>query len=390
MYWCLSAVVLLTSFINPLSHKGKLLQQEPIITAAAERTEVYSTVIVPEDSVYFGQLTVTGDAVISGEVDGSVVLSEGLLTVNGKVEYDAVVMGCCYVISGEVGRDMIILGSEGLISGTIQGDAIMVGGILQLDSTAVIEGNLIMVGGELIRDSEAVIKGELQTIGLGFVGKALGDLFARKGIARGLPPGQSLASRLAILVAILRLIIILVVFGLGMLLQWALGRWHRQGEMIMERAIWKAVLTGVIYRVAVAGILLILAVSIVGLVLLPIGLLIWVFVALVAVSQASLWLGGKLARLFRIRTRSRIVLYCLGFGVIYLFSILSGVLVMCGAWSSLATRILRGVGFIIVYAAMTIGRGGVVYNLLFRRDVRRMQREQRLEQEMDEQEMDET
>jgi hypothetical protein len=69
-------------------------------------------------------------------------------------------------------------------------------------------------------------------------------------------------------------------------------------------------------------------------------------------------------------TESRIGLYSLGFAAVYLFSIVSGVLSLFGQTTSLSARITYIIGFLVVFAAMTIGRGAIIYTLIFSKEAR--------------------
>lgn len=337
-----------------------------------------SRVHVPIDSVYPYDITITGDATIEGAVEGDIVVSEGTLTLSGSTEGDVVLLSGDLAISGGVEGDLVAIGGEGTVSGTIEGDAVFIGGILKLDSTAVIEGDLTVISGELKRDPQAVVKGEETEVSLGPLGKILTRVLSRRappGRVEIGKPARTFASGVRLITSFVRLVWIAVLYLLGLFMLVALPRWQRRSEVAVERTIWKTVLTGVVYRLAVGGIFVILVVSIIGWLLLPVAILGWAFVALMGIPQASLWIGRLVKKWLRLSTKSRIGLYSIGFVAIYLISIISSLLAMFGQGIGLAVRITYAIGFLIVYAVMTIGRGSIIYTLIFPREVRALEKQ---------------
>ncbi|MCK4232125.1 hypothetical protein KAX21_04175, partial [candidate division WOR-3 bacterium] len=200
-------------------------------------------------------------------------------------------------------------------------------------------------------------------------------------LSRRVPPGRveagkpvhAFASGIVFIASFARLILIAVLYLLGLLMLVVLPRWQRRSGLVIERTVWKAVLTGVIYRLAVGGIFAILAISIIGWLLVPLAVLGWAFIALMGIPQAFLWVGRWIKKWLRFSFESRIGLYSLGFVAIYLVSIVSSILAISGQGIGLAVRITCVIGFLIIFAAMTVGRGGIIYTLIFPREVRALE-----------------
>jgi cytoskeletal protein CcmA (bactofilin family) len=341
--------------------------------------ETESSIYIPPDSVHPDDISFSnGDVVIEGALEGDIVVSEGPFALSGSTEGDVVLLGGEFAISGTVEGDLVAVGGEGRVSGTIDGDVVLIGGTLKLDSTAVIEGNLTAISGELEKDPQAVVKGEETEVSLGPLGKLLVRVLSRRappgkmGIEK---PARTFASGVRIVASSARLIWIAVLYLLGLLMLVALPRWQRRSQIAVERAIWKTVLTGVVYRLAVGGIFVILIVSIIGWLLLPVAMLGYAFVALMGIPQASLWIGRLVKKWLRLSTKSRIGLYSIGFVAIYLISIISCILAIFGQGIGLAVRITYVIGFLILFAVMTIGRGGIIYTLIFPREVRALEKQ---------------
>jgi cytoskeletal protein CcmA (bactofilin family) len=357
------------------------------LIAAPFRTEVESSVessedstsiqvSIASDSVHPSDIVITGDATIEGTVEGDIVISEGMLTLEGSTEGDVVLIGANFSISGNIKGDLVAIGGEGAISGNIEGDAVFISGVLTLDSTAVIEGDLTVVSVEFERDPAAAVKGDETEVSLGPLGKILVKVLSRR-----VPPGEietgkpapAFASGIVFIASFARLIFIAVLYLLGLLMLVVLPRWQRRSELVIERTVWKAVLTGVIYRLAVGGIFAILAISIIGWLLVPLAVLGWAFIALMGIPQAFLWVGRWIKKWLRFSFESRIGLYSLGFVAIYLVSIVSSILAIFGQGIGLAVRITCVIGFLIIFAAMTVGRGGIIYTLIFPREARALE-----------------
>ena len=336
-----------------------------------------TSIHIPLDSVYPEDIVFTGDVTIEGAVEGDMVVSEGTLRLSGSTEGDVVLIGGDLAISGSVKGDLVAIGGEGVVSGHIEGDAVFIGGALELDSTAVIEGNLVVVSGELKRDPAAVVKGDETELSLGPLGKLLADVLSRR-----VPPGEieagkpapAFASGIVFIASFARLILIAVLYLLGLLMLVALPRWQRRSELAVEHVIWKTVLTGVVYRLAVGGIFAILVISIIGWLLLPLAVLGWAFIALMGIPQASLWVGRWIKKWLRFSFESRIGLYSLGFITIYILSILSAVLSLLLRGTSLPARVVHVIGFLLIFGVMTVGRGSIIYTLIFPREVRALEK----------------
>ena len=344
-----------------------------------------TSIHIPLDSVYPEDIVFTGDVTIEGAVEGDMVVSEGTLRLSGSTQGDVVLIGGDLAISGSVKGDLVAIGGEGTVSGTIQGDAVFIGGILKLDSTAVIEGDLTVISGEVERDHQAVVKGEETEVSLEPLGKILTRVLSRRappGRVEIGKPARTFATGIRLIASSARLVWIAVLYLLGLLMLVALPRWQRRSEIAVERTIWKTVLTGVVYRLAVGGIFVILIVSIIGWLLLPVAMLGYAFVALMGIPQASLWIGRLVKKWLRLPIKSRIGLYSIGFVAIYLVSIISSLLAIFGQGIGLAVRITYVIGFLILFAVMTIGRGGIIYTLIFPREVRAL--EKQLNQETNE------
>ncbi len=358
-----------------------------ILIASPPEAEIDISLDVPEDttstqlsiasdSVHPSDIVITGNATIEGTVEGDIVISEGTLTLEGSTEGDVVLIGANFFISGNIKGDLVAIGGEGAISGNIEGDAVFISGVLTLDSTAVIEGDLTVVSVELEKHPAAAVKGDETEVSLGPLGKLLAGVLSRRvppGRVEAGKPAHAFASGIVFIASFARLIFIAVLYLLGLLMLVVLPRWQRRSGLVIERTVWKAVLTGVIYRLAVGGIFAILAISIIGWLLVPLAVLGWAFIALMGIPQASLWVGGWIKKWLRFSFESRIGLYSLGFVAIYLVSIVSSILAISGQGIGLAVRITCVIGFLIIFAVMTVGRGGIIYTLIFPREVRALE-----------------
>ncbi len=340
-----------------------------------ERKElIEGPLTIPRDSLFSHDLNAKGDAVIDGTVEGDVALKEGMLTINGKVTRDAVVVRGSFLVTGEVGASFVALGSDGVIKGHIDEDLVVLGGLVQLDSLAVVEGDVVVIMGELVRQPGSVVKGEINKMNAGPLNGLLKQLVSRflgpDGIRVRLERSKPYRF---FLLGLSRIISIAFLYLLGLLSLVIFRRWQRRSELLVDRNPWKMLLAGVILKFALAAAFVVLVISLVGLAFVPFAVLGMIFVWWLAVPQASLWAGKRLKKLFKMKSASKIGLYSLGFLGIYSLFIFSALLLLLGRWANVPSRVFYVLGVLLIFAAMTLGRGSIVYAMFFPKEARSLE-----------------
>lgn len=329
---------------------------------------------IPPDSLFQNDINARGDVTIDGTVEGDVALKEGMLTVTGKITRDAVVVRGSFLVTGEIGASFVALGSDGVVRGHIDEDLVVLGGLVQLDSTAVIEGDLVLIIGEVVRQPGSVVKGEVNIMNGGPLNGWLKQLISRflgpDGIRVRLERNKPYRF---FLTGLSRIICIALLYLLGLLSLVIFKRWQRRSELLTDRNPWKMLLAGVILKFALAAAYVVLVISLVGLVFVPFALLGMFFVWWLAVPQASLWAGKRLKKLFKMKKTSNIGLYSLGFLGIYSLFILSALLLLLGRWANVPSRVFYVLGILLIFAAMTLGRGSIIYAMFFSKEARSLE-----------------
>jgi uncharacterized RDD family membrane protein YckC len=104
-----------------------------------------------------------------GETVQSVVVFGGSVTVHGKVRQDVVVFGGGVDVDGEIGGDLVIFGSGANVqsNSTVKGDAVAFGGGITVETNATIHGDAVTFGGTVDVAEGGSVKGDVVPFGLG-------------------------------------------------------------------------------------------------------------------------------------------------------------------------------------------------------------------------------
>ncbi len=344
------------------------------IDIAVDKGQVSSgeSIAIDEDSTYVGDILVkNNDAVIKGNVRGDVAVKEGYLKLKGKVRGDVALMNSKYDISGVINDGLISINSCGKVSGIIKGDVVLIGGGLNLDSAAIVEGDVSVIAGDYHKSDFAQLEGKEQISASNGFARWVADLFSNifKGVG-GLKTVILPASATNLNSVLLGFIFIALLYGAGLGCLYAFPKWQRRSRLQVERYFWKMLLTGVIFRVAAFAAVLIFVISVIGLIIIPFYILFWIFIALMAIPQTALWLGAKIKAWWKIKTSSQILQYSLGFVFLYLLTILALIFSLFGESIIAVVRILKVLGFLVIFVGITLGRGAIIYQIFFPKEAR--------------------
>jgi cytoskeletal protein CcmA (bactofilin family) len=295
-------------------------------------------------------VTVTGgNAQIDGVISGDLAVMGGRVDVNGMVDGDVAVLGGNLDITGTIQGDAAVFGGNIKNRGTIDGELHVIGGTVYLDSASVVTGDISMVGGTVERHENAEVLGKVESVEI----KALEKILPRISRAFRLPrmlPGAKVFPR----VVFLGMLVVLYLFNILVALIFP-NAVDRVKEKI-EQSIWASVGLGIIMQLLFVPLIVLFAVSIVGIpliILLPLA----VFLAtLFGVSALSITAGTRVCQGFNWKVESQLGRLSLGWLAIMLIPI---VLILIGPP-------VFAIGFVIVYVALTIGLGGVIYTLIRR------------------------
>ncbi len=305
---------------------------------------VLETDTIDEDVTVSG-----GNARIDGVIDGDVAVMGGMVTVNGEVNGDIAVFGGNLDIMGNIHRDAAVFGGNVTNKGSIEGDLVVIGGTVLLDSGSVVGGDILMVGGTVDRDDYAEVMGNIESVEI----EALEKVLPRISKAFRFPhkfPGFRFFPRLAFL----GMLIVLYVFNLLIL-----AIFPRAITRVSDRIklnVWASLGLGLAIEILFVPILILLTVSIIGIplaILLPMAVLIG---TLFGFSALSLVIGERIAKGFGWNVTNNVGLFSLGWITIMLIPLVVG----------LIGPPVTALGWIILYVAMTIATGGVLFTFIKR------------------------
>ncbi len=302
-------------------------------------------------------VTVTGgNAQIDGVIDGDLAVIGGEVGVSGSVDGDVAVFGGDLTIKGIISGDAVVFGGSIHNLNTIEGDLAVVGGSVVLDSGSVVKGDINMVGGSVDRDTNAVVLGEIESIEM----QALERILPRIGrLGRAFRWHKQMPGSAAIS-GIIGLAIMIVLYIIHLL---AAIIFPKAVDQVVEKTqsnAWAAVGLGLGVQILFVPIIALLAVSVIGIPLIPLFVL-GVFVAcLFGFSSLSLIIGERIAKGLHWQVNTKIGLFTIGWITAMLIFIVGIIFSTFG----LSIAPAYAFGGIVIYVIATIGIGGVIYALI--------------------------
>ncbi len=244
-----------------------------------------------------GSLTVNGtlaaDAVslggpvtVNGLVTGDVSSMGGPVNIMGRAADDVSSFGGPINVIGEVAGDVSSLGGPVYVSGHVEGDISSLGGNVKLSSTAVVDGDISTMGGLVEKEDGAVHRGTVTSFDARDIRRAVLDFgrVARQGEKRVSP---LLAGGLATAGVIF--LFSLLFTGVILLLVPAVffPDHTRRAADAVRADFWRATGIGALITVAFFPAMLMLLVSILGIPLIPLAMLLFVFAGVLGLSGFS-------------------------------------------------------------------------------------------------------
>jgi hypothetical protein len=262
-----------------------------------------------------------------------------------------------------VDGDVVAIGGSVRVDGQVTGNAVAIGGSLALGPKADVQGDAVIIGGTLGRDPGARIGGKIVDVGAGD--------FNFGGLRWGRPPfgrlfvpfsGAALGL-LALMSTLARLAVLCVLASLVMLV----GREYV--ERVGARAVAEPVKAGVIGLLAqllfiplLVITILVLVVTIIGiplLVLIPFAMLALAVIGLVGFTAVASYLGRLINRRFDWSGDNPYLTVVIGIVLVVSPVLIARLIGLAGILVFPITGTLAFLGFLLEYAAWTIGFGAV-------------------------------
>ncbi len=212
------------------------------------------------------------------------------------------------VAEGVTVQSATAIGGQVTIDGTVRGDAVAIGGSVVLGSTAIVGGNCIAVGGVVVRGRGAEVRGDLIEINSSRLSTAVSTVLTEDW------EGWSWVF------AVLSLFIFLMIVTIALI---SVALMPKPFEVIaagIRVHVFRAFLWGLLAMILVVPLMVLLAVSVVGIVLIPLEVVLVVCAALmgfVAVARlvgrsAFLMIKKPEPRLLRATFWGLLILWMLG------------------------------------------------------------------------------
>jgi cytoskeletal protein CcmA (bactofilin family) len=304
-------------------------------------------------------VTVTGgNAKIAGVICADLAVMGGTVDISGMICGDVAVFGGNLDIQGSVAGDAAVFGGHVHNKGMIEGDVFVVGGTISLDSGSVVDGDISMVGGSVDRDTNAVVLGKIESVEI----EVLEQLLPRIGrIGRAFDWTKKLPGS-GIVGGFIGIAILLVIYVLNLLV---LLIFPRPIDRIIEKvqhSVWASVGFGLGIQILFIPLIVLFAVSVIGIPLIPLFLLAVNVAVLFGYSAISLTIGDKIIKGFNWQIQNKVGTFSIGWITLMMILILGFIFRICG----LLLPPIFALGGVIIYVAATIGIGGVIYALIKR------------------------
>lgn len=179
----------------------------------------------------------------------------------------------------ETVRHIVVVGGQVTIHGTVEGNVAAIGGSVVLTNTAVVEGDVLSLGGVIVIGRGADVQGNLTEINAASLSAALSSVM--NGEWEGWSWVFAIVS-LTVFAGILALALLLLAFAAGPV--------RVMSRAIRTRALGVA-LWGVAALVLVVPLAALLAISVVGIVLIPLEVSLFVLASLVGFVSVARFLG---------------------------------------------------------------------------------------------------
>jgi hypothetical protein len=129
----------------------------------------HSDIEISESETLNEDIITDKSVIINGVLNGDCVSLGGPIKIKGEVKGDLVSLGGTIQLSGSIDGDLVSIGAPLESNGNIKGELVLIGSHAILKSSASVNGDIASIGGQLNIDESAIIKGEVTTVDLGMI-----------------------------------------------------------------------------------------------------------------------------------------------------------------------------------------------------------------------------
>ncbi len=271
-----------------------------------------------------------------------------------------------------VGDAVVAIFGSARIDGRVEGDVVAVAGSVYLGPRADVRGNVVSVGGGVERQPGARVRGDLNEVRVGF--PSVGPWFHVRPWRGWVWPGGPFGESSDLLTTLMRMAV--VALFAAMLVAVASGSVRRVSDVVVAEP-FRAGIAGLAAQVFFLPVLVItivvLAGSIVGiplLLLVPFALLAVVVALFLGFAGASCGVGRLVTRRAGSHPATLFVTFIIGLAVIWALTLIARFVGLAGSPVRFVLGAVLLAGFVVEYAAWTVGLGAVLITRFGRRGTR--------------------
>jgi hypothetical protein len=293
---------------------------------------------------------------ISSEGETIVVHKRGPIRIESNTS-DVVRMGSNIEISEEdvVQGDVVAIGGHVSVAGRVMGDVVAINGGVHLASTARVNGDAVSIGGDVDKDPGAEVNGETVSIGFGLPG--IGGAWKGEDSEPGSKAGDSIFKLMSLLVMMLLVFVVLSFWT---------DRVRAMGNVLPAKP-WRLLLLGMLVWILIVPACVLLVISIIGILFLPVFIALIIVAFIVGLVTVYTFVGER----FRPGDAGARPVRQAFFGLLIVHgcSILGTLLGAIFPFLSPLPGALGLFGKVLVFLAMTVGTGAVLYTRFGKRNL---------------------
>jgi hypothetical protein len=286
---------------------------------------------------------------------GDLTVMGGEAYATGRIEGDAAIFGGNLLITGTITGDAAVMGGNIKNKGVIEGEIFVMGGQITLDSGSVVKGDIVTIGGNIERDSSAQVLGEVKTMPFEHLQRYLPRfskiwrLQPHLGALRMMPGVVYLTAQI---VFFLLNLLILVIFAGGV----------EKINHKITNSIWLAVAIGIAFEILFVPVIILFAISIIGIPLIPALVLALLVAIIFGVTSLSSVVGEKIVQGFKWNVKNKVGIFSLGWIALQIVPILGALLAAAGF------PLVMLLGLTITFVITTIALGATTL-ALFKKEI---------------------
>lgn len=309
----------------------------------------------PADTINDDVVTKGGSITVDGMVTGDCVSLGGPVKINGTVLGDVASFGGPVEVTGSVKGDVASFGGPITVEGSVGKDIASFGGPVKLGTRAEVGGDIAVMGGSIEKPEGAVVHGEIKNIDLGMLNSFIPRIIGSAAFSA--QPKPTTARR-----AVKFLVVFFMLAGLGIMVILLGTFFTRPVERIahiIEVDFWRSAGIGFLIQICIAPALTFMAVSILGIPLIPVAILLVVAAILMGIAGFGVIINQKLMHALGRPPMRTLPAVALGFLLLHTLFLLGSLVSIAGSPLTALGVIFAIINSIVLWCGITVGLGAV-------------------------------